>query len=226
MVLQSLLDGSRQTVFLTPTRQSLGELLDALKVRGGIEVVLLETVGADDRGALTGLSPAKVIFASVRERLIQQRKMKTPEHRFPTPLGTRWEHVTIRFITQQQVDIRARGQSGVYEFTQVGMADMRSKKEPKPDVQWQLLIDFAENGGELTWRDSQADRRNAKRKELLAKGLKKFFGIEDEPFKPLPNGTGWRARFTLIPEVDRPERNFAANTRKNLQAARSRQKIM
>ena len=37
--------------------------------------------------------------------------------------------------------------------------------------------------GELTWRDSLANRRKPeKRKELLAKRLKTFFGIKDEPF--------------------------------------------
>ena len=82
----------------------------------------------------------------------------------------------------------------------MGMAN--TKKNPaEPDLQWQLLADFAESGGELTWRDSAADRRNQKRKELLARSLKTFFGIDDEPFETLPNGAGWRARFTILPET-------------------------
>ncbi len=28
-----------------------------------------------------------------------------------------------------------------------------------------------------------------------------FFGIDDEPFVTLPNGLGWRARFTIMPEA-------------------------
>ena len=83
-----------------------------------------------------------------------------------------------------------------YHFTQMGMANTK-KKPAEPDVQWQLLSDFAKNNGEITWRDSAAHRKLEKRKQLLAKRLKAFFGVEDEPFETLPKGLGWRARFTI-----------------------------
>ena len=199
--LEMLPDASTPAVLLVPTRHALSaDLADALKHHGHIGVVLLETVGADDSGALTGLRPAADTFAAVRDRLIRQRKIKAPEHRFPTPLGTEWQHVSIRFISGHDVHIRARAESAAYNFAQMGMANAK-KKPAEPNVQWQLLVDFAENGGELTWRNSMADRRNQKRKELLAKALKTFFGIDQEPFDTLPNGLGWRARFTITPEA-------------------------
>ncbi len=162
--------------------------------------MLLETVGADDTGALIGLRPAAEVFEAVRERLIGQRKIKAPEHHFRTPPGTGWQHVSIRFISGHDVHIQARTEGGAYNFAQMAMANAK-KKPPEPDVQWQLLLDFAENGGEITWRDSPADRKLEKRRELLAKRLKTFFGIKDEPFEKLPNGLGWRARFTITPEA-------------------------
>lgn len=199
--LQVLPDPATSVVLLVPTRQALpADLTDALKVRGGIGVVLLETVGADDTGALIGLRPAAEVFEGARERLVRQRKIKVPEHRFPTPPGTGWQHVSIRFISGHDVHIQARAEGGAYNFAQMGMANAK-KKPAEPNVQWQLLVDFAENGGELTWRDSAAHRKLKKRKELLAKSLRTFFGIEDEPFENLPNGLGWHARFTIMPEV-------------------------
>jgi hypothetical protein len=186
---------------LVPTRHALSaDLADALKLRGGIGVVLLETVGADDSGALTGLYPAAEVFGGVRERLIHQRKIKAPEHRFPTPPGTSWRGVSIHFISGHDVRIQARTVGGAYNFAQMAMANTK-KKPAEPDVQWQLLLDFAENRGEITWQDSPAHPKLEKRRELLAKRLKTFFGIKDEPFENLPNGRGWRARFTIMPEV-------------------------
>ena len=102
-------------------------MVDALKVRGGIGVVLLETVGADDSGALIGLRPAAEVFGDVRERLIRQRKIKAPEHRFPTPPGTGWQHVSIRFISGHDVHIQARTEGGAYNFAQ--MAHGRHEEE-------------------------------------------------------------------------------------------------
>ncbi len=97
------------------------------------------------------------------------------------------------------------------------------KKPPEPDVQWQLLLNFAENGGELTWRNSMADRRNQKRKELLAKALKTFFGIDQEPFDTLPNGLGWACSAQdHTGSVDHGE--ISPASRKNFRIRRSLQK--
>lgn len=199
--LPAALDGPRPLVLLAPTRTLLGDgLLDALKARGGLAVPLMEEVGADGAGSLASLRLAAEIFGPVRDRLIQQHKIRAPEHRFPTPPGTTWEQITIRFITQHQVHVQAGSETGVYEFTQMGMADTR-KKPAEPDVQWQLLLDFAESGGAFTWEHSNAGRSKQKTKEKLANALKSFFGIGDDPFENLPNGYGWRARFTIMPEA-------------------------
>jgi hypothetical protein len=199
--LPAALNGLGLVVLLTPTRKLLGDaVLDALAARGDLIVPLIEMVGANKAGCLATLRPAAELLGVVRDRLIQQRKIKGPEYRFPTPLGTRWHHVSIRFLNGHDVHIQARGQSAVYDFTQMGMADSR-KNPAEPNLQWKLLIQFAENGGEITWRDSQASPKLEKRKELLSKSLKTFFGIGDEPFEKLPKGLGWRAGLAVIPEA-------------------------
>ena len=83
----------------------------------------------------------------------------------------------------------------------MGMANTK-KKPAEPDVQWQLLLDFAENGGETHLaRQRGATAKPRKERNCSQSALKTFFGIEDEPFETLPNGLGWRARFTIIPEA-------------------------
>lgn len=199
--LPAALNGLELVVLLTPTRNLLsGGLLDALAVRGGLAVSLIETVGANEAGCLTTLRPAAEILSVVRDRLIQQRKIKGPEYRFPTPPDTAWHHVSIRFLNGYDVHIQARGRSGAYNFTQMGMADSR-KNPAEPNLQWKLLIEFAENGGEFTWQYHAANRKKQKTKELLARALRTFFGIDGEPFENLPNGLGWRARFRVVPEA-------------------------
>jgi hypothetical protein len=113
-----------------------------------------------------------------------------PEYRFPTPPGTSWEQVHIRFITQHQIHIHVGDKSGTYEFSHMAMGDGR-KKDEEPDEQWRLLIAFAENDGVITWDSKQADRNNKKRKETLSLRLREFFSLDDEPFHALPRGRGW-----------------------------------
>jgi hypothetical protein len=81
---------------------------------------------------------------------------------------------------------------GVFTYTQMGLAN---RKNGNPSVQWELLRAFADGYGSLTWRSSQADRRNQKRRELLAQRLRQFFRIETDPF--VTSGNGWRARFSI-----------------------------
>jgi len=51
------------------------------------------------------------------------------------------------------------------------------------------------DGGLLTWRSPQANRRNQKRREMLALNLKRFLQIDRDPF--VPCGNGWRALFAI-----------------------------
>jgi hypothetical protein len=74
----------------------------------------------------------------------------------------------------------------------VGLAN---RKTGRPSVQWELLSAFAAGNGTLTWRSPQADRRNQKRRELLARSLRRFFRLEEDPFEPYSNG--WRTKFQV-----------------------------
>lgn len=113
---------------------------------------------------------------------------------FPTPPNATWGDLTIRFVDGHTVTIRVGSEYGTYHYAQFGMADGRNAK---PTKQWELLVAFARNNGELTWKSSDADRKNKKRRELLARDLKLFFRIDGEPIIATYDGKGWRTKFKL-----------------------------
>jgi hypothetical protein len=135
-----------------------------------------------------GLAGAVQAFLS---RLLPPRKNTAEAAFFPTPAGATWRDVSIRFVDGHTIAIRVRSVTGTLNYTQMGMA---SRRNGRPTKQWELLQAFAENGGSLTWKSRQADRRNQKRKELLAEGLRVFFRIQGEPFQT--DGKGWRTVFS------------------------------
>ena len=113
-----------------------------------------------------------------------------PEHQFPTPPGSRWSDVTIRFINGHEVEPRVRGQGGgVFSYAHMGMA--KTNKD-EPTVQWDLLHSLAEDHGELPWPRIVPRKTMQKRRERLANDLCGFFGIDDDPFEDLPGGAASR----------------------------------
>jgi hypothetical protein len=113
---------------------------------------------------------------------------------FPTPEGTYWTDVAIRFTDGETVSIKAGAASGIYSYGDLGMSDGRNKR---PTKQWELLRVFARHNGLLTWENSGADRKNQKRRELLAENLRAFFGISGEPIVLTKNKKGWQVVFTI-----------------------------
>ena len=139
------------------------------------------------------------VLSDFRGSVLDDPRLSVPKHAFATPPGTRWQDVTIRFLTQHQVHVQVGRTSGAFEFTQMGMADGR-RNPVEPNKQWRLLVDFAEGNGTIRWGSTHENRRRQKQKEELSKALRCFFGIEDDPFEPLED-RGWRARFRVVPEA-------------------------
>jgi hypothetical protein len=115
---------------------------------------------------------------------------------FPTPAGSVWTDVKLRLIDGNTVSIQVRDASCVFNFAQLGMA---SRKNASPTVQWKLLCDFAYDHGVMTWESRSATRKNMKRREQLARDLRRFFRIEGNPIELTSDGKGWRTRFAIEP---------------------------
>jgi hypothetical protein len=186
-------------LLFVPTRRMIDPVTSELVARNGSRFIALEeAVGIDEGGHWVARRQPPELLRDFRVAVLGEQPTSAPPVRFPTPPDARWEDVTIRFITQHQVHIRVRGTTGTYEHTQMGMA---SRRNDQPTKQWELLQLFAEHDGELTWSDYGADRKNEKRRQVLAKQLREFFGIEGDPFDTLPGGRGWHTRFRVIPEA-------------------------
>ena len=187
-------------VLVVPLRkQAALETIEYL--RGGqSRIIYLEDLLGVEAGEWSALPSAEDALDSFRNDVVGGSRFSMPEHRFPTPPGTTWKDVFIRFVDGHQIHIRAAGQSGVFAFTHMRMATMRKVGENQPTKQWDLLSKVADGHGEYRWPRLETRRTLQKRRERLANHLRTFFGIKDDPFEDLPRRAGFKTRFTISPE--------------------------
>jgi len=133
------------------------------------------------------------------------KKGKEPIARFPPLPDLRWEEVSMAFISDTEIKVRARDQIKKYRFDHIGF---KNKKSDKPNILWWFLRALAEKGGELSWDNSGSYesplnpnqvQSNVKR---LRKTLCKFMDIEDDPFYPYREVKAYKAKFTISGNVD------------------------
>jgi hypothetical protein len=190
----------RPFILFVPAREIVDpEAVEYLRGHRARVLFLEETLTADGE-ALQLQRSADEILREFRRSVLAEPSLRVPTHRFLTPSVSRWPDVTIRFITQHQVHVQVGSVSEVFHFTQMGMADGR-RKPVEPNKQWCLLVDFAEGNGTVRWGSTHENRRRQKQKEELSKVLRCFFGIDDDPFEPLEDCSGWRARIRVLPEA-------------------------
>lgn len=116
---------------------------------------------------------------------------------FPTPAGAKWEDVRIRFVDGHTVSIKVQSVAKTCGYVEMGIVDRRNAQ---PTKQWELLRSLAEGHGVLTWTSRDADRKNQKRREQLARNLREFFRIEGEPIVLTDDRQGWKTAFVLEPD--------------------------
>ena len=106
----------------------------------------------------------------------------------------------MKFLNGHTVRVQVREVEMLLSYEAMGFCDHRKSA---PDKQWELLRSFAKTSGVMDWSHTDADPKNQKRREDLAKGLKTFFGLHDDPFEPFDDGRGkgWRAKFWLADET-------------------------
>lgn len=173
------------------TRHHRAGAQDRLDASGGAFVPLADAVRLTDAGSWEATDRGWALMDEFRSRVAPDPGGAV---RFPTPPGARWSDVRIGFHDGHRVTVRIGAVHRTLNYTQMGFADGRSAE---PDVQWELLRAFADRHGTLTWDGPAADRKNQKRKELLARALHAFFRIDGEPIVPTDCGTGWRTAFAV-----------------------------
>lgn len=124
----------------------------------------------------------------------------------PLPVleGINWFDVSIQFLSEENVEIRAGKPLGVKNFIELGFKDNRTGK---PDLAWHALRHFALTQGEISWLDKDVSERtkvNLKSSlKVLRQRLRFLFSIEDDPFKPYDRkGKAYRAKFRISVRED------------------------
>lgn len=134
------------------------------------------------------------------ESALSSGKMCEPAQIIPfqTTPGTKWEQISIRFISDEEVKITVKGQSRTIHFSEMGFKDRR--KGGQPTKLWLILRLLAEHNGQIAWGDLKLRGQEDKLKHNvseLRKCLKAYFVIDDDPFYPYKEERSYRTRFII-----------------------------
>ncbi len=185
-------------VLLTLTRRRLSPPTEQmLAQRNAIFLALEEEMPFDEQGGLQVRRTPDELFAPLHEEVPEPGSGGMVH--FPTPDGTRWSDIKIQFRNGHTVTIWAGGQSGRYTYYQMGMY---SKKNGDQTKQWTLLLDFAENRGEIDKNSRKETPYHLlkKRKQELSKCLREFFRLKEDPIEWIKDEKCYRCHFTILPE--------------------------
>lgn len=135
------------------------------------------------------------------------------------PEGTKWEHITIKFLNGNDVKITLANDSRFQHIATYNEMGFRNDKSKVPNEQWRLFLALAQGGGSISWNTVSnlpvKMMNNLKsQKKLLSKGLKAYFQLTDDPFFLYNTENGYKLRMTLIPE--NPDRISPRNENKDL----------
>jgi len=139
---------------------------------------------------------------------IEQHKpggKKGKEHiaRFPSLPDLCWEEVSMAFVSDEVIKVKARKQLREFRFDQIGF---KNKKNDKPNRLWFLLKAFAATSGQLSWQNLGSTGMNANQVQSNVKSLRKtlrnFMCIEDDPFYSYRKVKAYKAKFTITGDAD------------------------
>jgi hypothetical protein len=185
-------------ILLVPTRELCNPaIMDIVQRKGCCLLALDYFMGLGKDGDFVTDPPVETLLAKFKDLHVPTPEDQTAMTFFPTPPGSTWENVRIRFVDGHRVSVKVKSESGVFNYTQMGMA---SSKNGEPTVQWELLATFADEHGALTWRSPKAAPNLKRRKSTLASNLCDFFRINGDPFIYEETTKGWRARFAIGPD--------------------------
>lgn len=132
-----------------------------------------------------------------------------PVKRFPLLDGLRWQEVTITFISNDSVEVRARDKREVFMFSELGCTDRR--KGDRPDKIWETLHALAKllSKPGITSPNLTASAKG--RIKTLRKRLCKVMSIDDDPFESYRRNRMYKPKFSLIDAAYTQDEHQAEN---------------
>jgi hypothetical protein len=142
------------------------------------------------------------LLEQVREKMLGialAAKVESLVRPFPTPEGTTWADVLVRFTGDFDAQISARDHTEVRTYVEMGFEDRRGKRSSKPDRNWVVLRDFAERDGAIQSTKEAAEwPKLEKAVQSINARLKEVFGMLDSPIRYDRASKSYRAKFKLI----------------------------
>lgn len=114
------------------------------------------------------------------------------------PPDTKWEDITLIFLSDDLVRVEAKEISKKYQYSDLGFTDRR--KGDEPNSRWPILRIFAEFNGEFSWELNIDDEIKQKMPSIvrdISKKLKDAFGINDSPFHHYSKEKSYKTKFTI-----------------------------
>ncbi len=157
-----------------------------------LDVSLSECTKLDARGQVTFTESASRRLADFRTEHCPRSERIEPVLSIPD--HATWASLQIRFIDNETIRVSIEGESGIFHYTQLGMANSRNAR---PVKQWLLLRTYAENYGVLTWGDRGASPNVKKQTQELNKKLNAAFAINGTPIEYDKSIKGYRTVFSI-----------------------------
>lgn len=115
--------------------------------------------------------------------------------KFPS---TEWSSVEIRFITENDVYIKAGQKTVTADFEGLGF---RNDKTGKPNTAWHFLFELAKNNGQTSVIKSPIPDNIKQQKRNLSDRLRTIFKNDTDPFNDFSDDNTYRIKINLIPPV-------------------------
>jgi hypothetical protein len=144
------------------------------------------------------ISMRRIVENTIARLEAELEPKSRPQEHFPPLEDLVWKEVSITFIDDWTVQIRARDATKRYNYTQMGFVNKRSGL---PDTRWGYLQVFAQNSGEISWETEEMDLKD--RKALphavtdIRKRLRELIGIEDDPFYDYKTAKAYKTKFEI-----------------------------
>lgn len=135
---------------------------------------------------------------SVQEYVVEDIDAPTKPERavssYLLPSKAQWGALEFQFIDGHTVRVSHPGMSSMkFTYTEMGFVNERTMQ---PDMKWNMLRTIAERGGSLT-KESWDRRFHRNIKYELNEGLKRFFGMTENPIPRYTRRDGYATLFVI-----------------------------
>jgi hypothetical protein len=121
--------------------------------------------------------------------------------RFPSPEGLRWSEVTMEFVAETEILIKARDRSKTYSYTELGFKDGRGRGRGhgQPDKKWRFLLVLARKKGEVAEADIPEEHtgNTVKNVQELQDRLQEVMGIAEQAIRCHRSPKRYKAEFNI-----------------------------